>query len=93
MQTAKIVGTTHATTKHESLDGCRLVLVQPLLASGAADGPPLIAIDPHGSQNNDIVMISSDALLVRSLVNHPNTPARWSVLGLIDQFTNPFTPI
>jgi ethanolamine utilization protein EutN len=84
MQTARILGTTHATTKHKSLDGTRLVIVQPLLASGTADGPPLIAIDPHGSQVNDLVMITSDALLARSIVNHPNTPARWSVLGLLD---------
>jgi len=84
VQTARILGKTHATTKHKSLGGCCLAIVQPLLADGTADGPPLIAIDRHGSQRNDMVMITSDALLVRSLVNDPNTPARWSVLGLID---------
>ncbi len=88
MQTARILGTTHATTKHTSLDGCCLAIVQPLLANGMADGPPLIAIDPHGSQRNDLVMITSDALLIRSLVNDPKTPARWSVLGLIDPMTD-----
>lgn len=84
MQTARILGTTHATTKHKSLDGCRLVVLQPILASGSADGPPLIAIDPHGSKIDDLVMITSDSLHVRLLVNDPNTPARWSVLGLLD---------
>ncbi|MGV3484922.1 MAG: EutN/CcmL family microcompartment protein [Planctomycetaceae bacterium] len=84
MQTAKILGTTHATIKHKSLDGCRMVVLQPLLANGSPDGPPLIAIDPHGSRRGDLVMITSDSLLVRSLVNDDNTPARWSVLGLLD---------
>ncbi len=84
MQTARILGTTHATTKHASLDGSRLVVIQPLLASGDSDGPPLIAIDPYGAKANDLVMITSDALLVRDIVKHTNTPARWSVLGLID---------
>ena len=84
MQTALILGTTQATIKHKSLDGCRMVILQPLLANQSADGPPLIAIDPHGSRKGDLVMITSDSLLARSLVNDSNTPVRWSVLGLLD---------
>lgn len=84
MQTAKILGTTRASTKHRSLDGRRLAIVQPTLANGSADGPPLIAIDTLGSQPGDLVMITSDSLRVRELVGDPNTPARWSVLGNLD---------
>jgi ethanolamine utilization protein EutN len=84
VQTAKILGTTDASTKHQSLAGRRLVIVQPVLASGAADGSPLIAIDSLGSQRGDLVMITSDSLWVRQLVGDPNTPARWSVLGNLD---------
>ncbi len=75
MQTAKILGTTRTSTKHRSLDGRRLVIVQPTLADGSADGPPLIAIDTLGSQRGDLVMITSDSLRVRELVGDPNTPA------------------
>ena len=76
MQTAKILGTTRASTKHRSLDGRRLVIVQPTLANGAADGPPLIAIDTLGSQPGDLVMFTSDSLQVRDLGGDPNRPAR-----------------
>ncbi len=84
MQSAKVLGTTTATTKHQSLEGCCLIVAQPLLKDGKADGPPLIVIDTFGSRPGDTVMITSDSLQVRSLVNDPNTPARWSVLGLLD---------
>lgn len=84
MQTARILGTTRATTKHKSLDGRRLVILQPIRPDGAADGSPLIAIDPLGSRRGDLVMITSDSQRVRELVGDDNTPARWSVLGNLD---------
>lgn len=84
MQTARILGTTRASVKHASLNGRRLVIAQPILADGAADGPPLIVVDPLGSQPGDLVMITSDSPWVRELVGDPNTPARWSVLGNLD---------
>lgn len=88
MQTARVLGTTNATTKHASLDGRRLVIVQPLAADGSPDTPPLIAIDPLGCARGDCVMITSDAARVREIVGQPHTPARWSVLGNLDQPTS-----
>ncbi len=85
MQTARVLGTTHATVKHKSLEGRRLVIVQPLAADGSADGSPLIVIDPLGSRRGDRVMITSDAIAVRECVGDPTTPARWSILGQIDE--------
>ena len=85
MQTAKVLGTTHATTKHKSLEGRRLIIAQPLLASGESDGAPMIVVDPLGARPGDFVMLTSDSLQMRSIVSDPNTPARWSVLGILDQ--------
>lgn len=84
MQSAKVLGKTHATTKHKSLNGCCLIVAQPLLKSGNADGPPLIVIDPYGSRPGDTVMITSDSKLMQEIVKDPSSPARWSVLGLLD---------
>ncbi|TVP97360.1 MAG: ethanolamine utilization protein EutN [Planctomycetaceae bacterium] len=84
MQTARVLGTTNATTKHSSLEGRRLVIVQPLLADGSPDTSPLIAIDPLGCRRGDRVMITSDGSHVREIVGHSHTPARWSVLGSLD---------
>lgn len=85
MQTARVLGVAHATIKDVSLDGQRLVIVQPLMADGSSsDGPPLIAVDAFGSRRGDDVMISSDGTYAREVTEHPNTPARWSVAGICD---------
>ncbi|OUT62342.1 MAG: ethanolamine utilization protein EutN [Rhodopirellula sp. TMED11] len=84
MQPAKIIGSTHATVKHESLTGVRMVIVQPVGVGEKADGPPLIALDLLGSRTGDLVMMTSDGSYAREATNHDHTPARWTVIGLID---------
>ena len=84
MQAATVLGSTHATVKHESLVGCRLVVLQPLNMDDDHDGPPLIAIDNFGSRRGDRVMISSDGSYAREATGHDQTPARWTVVGIID---------
>jgi ethanolamine utilization protein EutN len=84
MQPATVLGSTHATVKHESFVGCRLVIVQPVGVDGNDDGPPLIAIDQLGSRRGDRVMLCSDGDYARTACNHDNTPARWTVLGILD---------
>ena len=84
MQPARVLGSTHATVKHESFEGQRLVVIQPLSADQSPDGPPLIAIDVLGSRRGDRVMVSSDGTYAREVTNNLNTPARWSVVGIVD---------
>ena len=49
MQLAKIIGTATATVKHPSLAGCRLLVVQPLMADRRSpDGDPQLAVDTLG---------------------------------------------
>jgi ethanolamine utilization protein EutN len=84
MQPALVLGSTHATVKHESFEGQRLVVIQPLCPDATADGPPLIAVDAVGCRRGDRVMISSDGSFARELTNNQKTPARWSVIGIVD---------
>ena len=84
MQPARVLGSTHATVKHDSFEGQRLVIVQPLMQDDTPDGPPLIAVDTFGSRRGDRVLLTSDGLYARVATGHANTPARWSVLGIAD---------
>jgi ethanolamine utilization protein EutN len=84
MQLAKVVGHAVATVKHKSLEGWRLLVVQPLGANNAADGEPLLAIDNLGAGAGNTVVISSDGAAARKLVNARNSPVRWMVLGVCD---------
>jgi len=85
MQCGRVVGTATSTVRHPSLQGWKLLVVQPYLADGVtADGDPLLAIDSQGAGRGDMVMISSDGRGTRELVSDETTPIRWSVLGICD---------
>ena len=85
MQLARVIGTATATVKHPSLEGAKLLVVQPLMADGTApDGDPQISIDTVSAGPGDLVLITSDGRLLRDLLKSSTTPARWSTIALID---------
>ncbi len=84
MQIARVVGHAVSTIKHPSLNGWRLVLVQPLTPDEKPDSEPLLAIDNLGSGMADRVIISNDGAAARVMVGARNSPARWFVLGIQD---------
>lgn len=84
MQIARVIGRATSTVKHPTLQGWRLLLVQPLGVADAADGPPQLVLDHLGSRSGDKVLICSDGKATRELVKADNTPARWAIMGIID---------
>ncbi len=84
MQRALVIATTNASIKHSSLEGSKLMVVQPLKASGSADGDPLIAVDGVGAGSGQTVMISSDGPYGRKLLNAKINPVRWTIIGIED---------
>ena len=85
MQLAHVLGTATATLKHPSLEGRRLLIVQPLLADETTtDGDPLLAVDGVGAGKGEYVMISSDGRGARDLLQCEITPVRWTVIGIRD---------
>ncbi len=80
---ARVRGRATATVKHPTLEGWRLLLVQPLMADGTtADGDPVLAVDATGAGHSDIVILTSDGRATRELIGDDTTPARWSVVGI-----------
>ena len=85
MQLAQIIGTATATVKHPSLHGSCLHVVQPLLADHTSpDGDPQLAINTVSASIGDLVMITSDGRLLRESLNTDATPARWSIIAIVD---------
>jgi len=84
MQKARVVGQGIATVKHPSMQGWKLLLVQPLTPNEEADGEPLLAVDCLGAGTSDYVIISNDGAAARELVGSKNSPVRWTVLGVCD---------
>ena len=85
MLLARVEGTVVATRKHPSLHGWRLVICQPIGASGDNEGAPQVAIDSHGAALHQQVVISSDGLAARQAVGDDRSPVRWLVIGIVDE--------
>jgi microcompartment protein CcmK/EutM len=85
MQLARVEGNLVATRKHPSYEGWRLVICQPLGTSGAVEGSPVVAIDSLGAGMHQQVIISSDGLAARKAVGMDKSPARWLVVGIVDE--------
>jgi ethanolamine utilization protein EutN len=81
---ATVIGNATSTVKHATWEGWRLLVVQPLDAAGRDDGTPLVAIDALGAARGDRVLLTSDGRGVRQMVGAKNTPARWAVIGIVD---------
>jgi len=85
MLLGRVIGTATATVKHPSMEGWKLLVVQPLAADGRSpDGDPILAVDALGAGTGDWIVISSDVKGTRELIGSNNTPVRWSPLGIRD---------
>jgi ethanolamine utilization protein EutN len=82
---ARVEGSVIATRKHGSLEGWRLLICQPISGSGKPEGAPQIALDAHGAALHQHVIISSDGAAARLAVGDPRSPARWTVVGIVDE--------
>ena len=85
MLLARVEGNVVATRKHPSFEGWRLVICQPISQSGEPEGAPQVAIDPHGAGMHQRVVISSDGSAARNAVGDQKSPARWMVIGVVDE--------
>jgi ethanolamine utilization protein EutN len=89
---ARVEGNVVATRKHPSLDGWRLIICQPINLTGEPEGVPQVAIDPQGAAMHQRVIISSDGSAARVAVKDPKSPARWLIVGIVDEI-EPGVPV
>jgi ethanolamine utilization protein EutN len=82
----RVMGSATATVKHPSMEGWKLLLVKAQQADGRAiEGDPILVVDSLGAGKGELVMITSDGIGARELLHGPNSPVRWSVLGICDE--------
>ncbi len=82
MQQGRVIGSADATIKHPSMQGRKLLIVQPRLTDNTPDGDPILAVDCIGAGISDDVMMTSDG--ARRLLNVDVTPVRWTIIGIQD---------
>lgn len=85
MQTGRVIGTATATVRHPSMQGWKLLVVQPYGPDGRSpDGDPILAVDALGAGTGEVVIVSSDGKGTQQLLRSQTTPVRWSVIGIVD---------
>ena len=85
MRLGLVIGTVTATVKHKTLQGTKLLIVQPQLADGVtADGEPLVAVDAVGAGCGETVMMIRDGLFAREWLKTDASPVRWIIVGIKD---------
>jgi len=85
MLAGRVLGTATSTVRHPSMEGWKLLLVQPYAPDGCSpDGDPVLVVDALGAGIGQKVIISSDGKGTRELLGSETTPVRWSVIGIKD---------
>jgi microcompartment protein CcmK/EutM len=87
MLLARVEGHVTATRKHPSFAGWRLILCQPIGREGQPEAAPLVALDALGAGLHQRVILSSDGLAARRAVGDDKSPARWMIIGIVDEVT------
>jgi ethanolamine utilization protein EutN len=83
MQLARVLGSAVATVKHPSMNGCKLLVAQPLAADErSVDGDPLLVVDFLGAGRGETVIITNDGRVARELLKNDTTPVRWTTVGI-----------
>ena len=77
----RVVGNAVSPVKHDSLGSVRMLVVEPIQA---ANLDPVLALDTLGAGAGNLVVMSSDGIYTRQLVNDDTSPARWTVMCIID---------
>ena len=84
MQLGTVIGHATSTIKHASLNGWRLVIVQPLNVRREPEADPVVAVDKYNAGAGQTVILNSDGKGAREYVGNDKSPARWFVIGLED---------
>lgn len=84
MQRAKVIGHAVATTKHPSMPGHKLLVVQPLGTGDRPDEFPILVVDGFGAGVGSVVLLTSDGRNAREITGSANTPVRYTTVGLED---------
>jgi ethanolamine utilization protein EutN len=84
----KVIGTVWATQKHAALVGEKLQLVQPIDATGASVGKPLVAVDTVGAGVGETVIYvtsSEAAVPIKVRKNLKLVPTDATLVGIVDR--------
>ena len=81
---ARVVGNVVATRKHESHEGKKILLIQPLDLEGQPMGDVVVAVDAVDAGVGDRVLAVQEGFSAMTSVGHVDSPIDAAVIGVID---------
>ena len=84
MLIGRVVGELVSTQKHQSHQGRKALLVQPLNLDGSNRGDALIAFDAADAGIGDRVLVVTEGFSAMTAVGRPQSPIDMAVIGFID---------
>jgi ethanolamine utilization protein EutN len=84
MLIGRVVGELVSTQKHESHQGRKALLVQPLNLDGTNRGDALIAFDAVDAGVGDRVLVVTEGFSAMTAVGRPQSPIDMAVIGFVD---------
>lgn len=84
MKLGKVIGNVISTVKHESFDGIKLILVQPVDENLINTGDPIVAFDMISSTEGQIIFYETSKEAGRVLETKFN-PCDAAIMGIVDQ--------
>lgn len=85
MLIGRVVGDLTAARKHESYDGKKILLVQPLTLDGEETGAALVALDAVSAGIGDRVLLVTDGYAAFSSVGRDLSPIDMAVIAIVDR--------
>ena len=83
MKLGKVIGNVVSTVKHESFEGVKLILIQPVDENLKSTGDPIVAFDMISSSLGQIIFYETSKEAGRVLETKFN-PCDAAVMGIVD---------
>ncbi len=84
MKLGRVIGTVVSTQKLESLEGLKLLLVQPLDETGKDAGAAIVAFDVARAGESDLVFFEAGKEAAQANPNGWFNPADAAIIGIVD---------
>ncbi len=90
MRICRVLGNVVSTIKHPAYAGQKLMVVQPLDASGAEVGSSFLAVDRAQAGEGDQVIVLTEGNGVRQIMQMgQQVPIRSLIVGIVDEIDAP----
>ncbi len=84
MQLARVVGTLVSTQKHHTMNGAKLLLVQPITPDDRPRGAAVLAIDSVGAGVGERVLIVLEGRAAGEALGRTLAPVDAAIVGIVD---------